>query len=161
MHKQSRSKRVILRTPSPFLILDPNALHTSHLNNLLTSSLQHKGMTPQTLLPRKLSPVSHVASVALGRLLPEPKTPRKAPARLKPIYAFPKNRLSRLTCAEPYIRFSQLTPLPKRGTQRQGYIAADLLSTPLADQDDEDRCEVQINASEASVHLYTPANITD
>jgi len=32
-----------------------------------------------------------------------------------------------------------------------------LLATPLADLDDEDRCEVQITASEASVHLHTTA----
>jgi hypothetical protein len=157
MRTQSRSKRVILRTPSPLLILDPNALHTSHRNHILTSSLHHKVMIPRTLPPRKLSPVCHVAPVAL----PEPKTPREAPARLKMIYAFPKSRLSRLTCAEPYLRLSRLSPLPKLGTQRQGFIAADLLSTPLADQDDEDRCEVQINASEASVHLHTPASVTD
>jgi len=153
-------KRLVLRSPSPLRTLDTNLLPTPNRSHVYAASLRHKAAPMRSLQLRKISPVCHLASLALDGQLPEPKTPRKSPARLKTIYTFPRSRLFRLACIEPCLRLSRLSPLPRPETYKHNCIAADLLTTPLADQDDEDRCEVQVTASEASVHLRVTVNRT-
>lgn len=148
----SRGRRVILRSQSPFLLHSSEmSPWTDHSHTLLakivhkTSPRQFRGVSP---MPR-ISPMDQVC-------FPEPRTPHKSPPRLKPLHFAPKLRVSRLFSREPWLNLSRLSPLPRYCRHPLGYISPDLLTTPLADGDDEDRCEVQVRQDQATVRLHTP-----